>query len=177
LWFIFGILGLAVLCLLPQVMQRVDANHSRDYEERLSLIRMAWNVIRAHPILGVGAGAYSFEFRQYQPHDLLGDGVWVYIVHNVYLLRWAETGVFGLCSLLLFFVVGLRKAVVCTRVHDENQAALALGCSAAVVALLWEMLWDVSLGFSANALVWFLFGLLVAVQRVEFEMAPWQVPR
>jgi hypothetical protein len=177
LWFILGALGLVVLCMLPNVIHRLGADHGSDYEERLTLVRMAWNVIRARPLLGVGAGAYSFEFRQYQPHGLLEKGVWVYIVHNVYLLRWAETGVFGLLSLLLFFFVGLRRAVVGTRVHDENQAALALGCSAGVVALLWEMLWDVSLGFSANALVWFLFGLLVVAQRVESETATWQVAR
>lgn len=134
---------------------------------------MAWNVIQAHPILGVGAGAYSFVFRQYQPYELLEKEVWVYIVHNVYLLRWAEAGILGLLSLLWFFMAGFRKTLVCTRIHDENQAALALGCSAGIVALLWEMMWDLSLGFSANAMIWFLFGLLIVVERVGVH-DPWR---
>ena len=171
LWFVLGMLGLVVLIMLPNVMFRLESDHSSDYEERVRLIKMAWNVIQAHPILGVGAGAYSFVFRQFQPHALLDNKeVWVYIVHNVYLLRWAETGVAGLLSLLLFFFAGFRKAFVCTRIGNENQATLALGCSAGIVALLWEMMWDVSLGFSANAMIWFLFGLLIVVHRVGFEM-------
>lgn len=92
LWFIAGALGLVVLVMLPQVLVRLGSDHGSDYEERLRLIRMAWNVIQAHPILGVGAGSYSFVFRQYQPYKLLDADVWVYIVHNVYLLRWAEAG-------------------------------------------------------------------------------------
>ncbi len=172
LWFVLALLGLMVLIMLPPVMERLEADHSADYEERWQLIQMAWNVIQAHPLLGVGAGAYNFVFRQYQPFELLDKGVWVYVVHNVYLLRWAESGVFGLLSLLLFFFAGFRQAFVCTRARDENQAALALGCSAGIVALLWEMIWDVTLGFSANALVWFLFGLLCVVRRVGSEMTP-----
>ncbi|ETX08747.1 O-antigen ligase family protein [Candidatus Entotheonella palauensis] len=169
LWFILGALGLVVLIMLPHVMARLTSDHSSDYEERLRLIRMAWNVIQAHPILGVGAGAYSFVFRQYQPHQLLDQEVWVYIVHNVYLLRWAESGIIGLLSLLWLFFAGFRKSLTCSRLYDENQAALALGCSAGIVALLWEMMWDLSLGFSANAMIWFLFGLLMAVHRVGFD--------
>ncbi len=169
LWFILGALSAVVLIMLPHVLLRLESDHSSDYEERLRLIQMAWNVIQAHPIIGVGAGAYSFVFRQYQPHQLLDQEVWVYIVHNVYLLRWAEAGIIGLLSLLWFFFAGFRKAFVCTRIPDENLAALALGCSAGIVSLLWEMMWDLSLGFSANAMIWFLFGLLVVVHRVGVE--------
>lgn len=166
LWFLLGTLGLVVLMMLPHVMIRLGSDHSSDYEERWRLIQMAWNVIQAHPIFGIGAGAYSFVFRQYQPHQLLDKEVWVYIVHNVYLLRWAESGILGLLSLLWLFFAGFYKALGCSRIRDENLATLGLGCSAGIVALLWEMLWDLSLGFSANAMIWFLFGLMIVVYQV-----------
>ncbi len=167
--FLVVVLALVAAIMLPSISGRLSADHESDYSERLRLMEMAWHVIRANPIFGVGAGAYHFVFRDYLPAELREKGVWVYIVHNVYLLRWAETGFLGLLSLVLFYVAGFRQALINSRLPDENLAAFSLGCSAGVVSLAWEMLWDVTLGFSASALIWFLFGLLVVVRQIGFE--------
>ncbi len=168
LGFLVVVLLLVVAVMLPQISGRMAADHESDYDERFRLIEMSWYVIRDNLIFGVGAGAYNFVFRDYLPPELREKGVWVYIVHNVYLLRWAETGFLGLLSLVLFYVAGFRQALAGTRLRDENLAALSLGCSAGIVSLAWEMMWDVTLGFSASALVWFLFGLLFVVRQIGF---------
>ncbi len=169
LGFLLVVLGVVAVIMLPQIFGRLAADHESDYTERWRLIEMAWHVIRDHPILGVGAGAYNYVFRDYLPPALREKGVWVYIVHNVYLLRWAETGFLGLLSFVLFYVAGFRQALAGTRLRDENLAALSLGCGAGIVSLAWEMMWDVTLGFSANALIWFLFGLLVVVRQIGYD--------
>ena len=156
---------LLLLVLLPQIILRLGHDYNAAYVERFDLIRMAWQVIKANPVLGVGAGGYAHAFRQYLTFDLQ-DEKWIYIVHNVYLLRWAETGLFGLISFVLLWLAGLRQSFVCTRVQDHDLAAAALGISAGLVALMWEMFWDVTLGSPANAQVWLLFALLVVIKRV-----------
>jgi O-antigen ligase len=131
---------------------------------------MAWNVIETHPLLGVGAGAYSYVFRQYLSPDL--QDKWLFVVHNIYLLRWAETGFFGLISFLILPLVSLRQALVCIRLSDEIMSSLALGWSAGLVSILWQMWWDTTLGFPANSLIWFMFGLILVIKRVGFEGLP-----
>jgi O-antigen ligase len=162
---LIGIVGLViVMLLLPQIMMRMSRDHSSDYDERFALMRMAWEVIQVHPVLGVGAGAYAHVFRDYLPPDLRDK--WLFIVHNAYLLRWAETGIFGLLSLFLLLFVGLRLTIVCTRIRDETIASLALGASAGLVALMCEMWWNIRIGTAADALVWLLFGVLLVAKKI-----------
>jgi hypothetical protein len=50
--------------------------------------------------------------------------------------------------------------------------ALGVGCSAGVLALIWEMWWDITLGFQTEALVCFLLGVLFAAIRLNPAQAP-----
>jgi O-antigen ligase len=128
-------------------------------------MQMAWRVISDSPILGVGAGAYAFVFRQYLTPGLRQN--WLFVVHNEYLLRWAETGIIGLSSLLAFWLGAFRVAMRASHASDRTTIALGVGCSAAVIALMWEMWWDITLGFQTEALMCFLLGLLCAAIRMN----------
>ncbi len=169
--FLVDAIVLVVVLLLPKIMIRLSHSYSAAYTERVLLMKMAWNVITAHPLLGVGAGAYGYVFQDYLTPELREKGVWVYMVHNIYLRRWAETGLFGLLSFLGVFAVGLRQALVCTRSRDPAMSSVALGWSTGLIALLWEMFWDTNLGFSANSLIWLLFGLMLVIKRLDAEQA------
>lgn len=63
--------------------------------ERTTYLEQAWSLIKTKPLTGVGAGNYILvlpNFNQYsQP------------VHNYWLLLWAEVGIFGLLSALIFW--------------------------------------------------------------------------
>jgi len=161
---------LAAMILLPKIMLRLSEDHVAAYGERAALMRMAWNVIESHPLLGVGSGAYGYVFRDYlSAEDRMAatwEKRWLYIVHNTYLVRWAETGIFGLASLLLLLGVGLWQAVVCSRSLDENLASFAVGWGAGLLALMWEMCWDLSLGPQTQCVLWFAFGLTLAAKRI-----------
>jgi hypothetical protein len=159
-----GVAVIVVIILLPKIMIRLSEDQKAAYDERYALMRMAWNVIETHPLLGVGAGAYGYVFRRYLPYDL--EDKWLYIVHNVYLLRWAETGVIGLVSFLILLIAGLRQAFVCSRVRDEVMSSLALGWGAGLMSLIWEMYWDTALGPQTQFVLWFMFGLILVVKRM-----------
>ncbi|HYM12627.1 MAG TPA: O-antigen ligase family protein, partial [Bryobacterales bacterium] len=160
-----GLLALVLLAVMaalaPSIWIRITQNGQEAFEERRALAEMAVRVVRAHPLAGVGAGAYPFVFRDYLTPDLADD--WLYVVHNVYLLRAAETGLPGLAALLIFLCVAFRLAAP-ERMSSPGARRMALGWRAGLIALAWEMLWDMSLGPATNSLLWFFCGLMAAAQ-------------
>lgn len=172
---------LVAACVVAAVMWpilalRADTTQtSAALDERLALMQMAWGVISDNPIFGVGAGAYAFVFREYVTPDLRQN--WLFVVHNTYLLRWAETGIVGLLGLLAFWLGAFRVAMRASHESDRMTMSLGVGCSAAVIALLWEMWWDITLGFQTEALMCFLLGLLFAAMRMNERVAVAPVPR
>jgi len=166
-----AVLGLAaVLVIVPLAIKRFDQSPLDDsYSERAALMTMAYRIIRAEPVLGVGAGAYGQVYRRYLTAE--DEDQWLWIVHNRYLLRTAETGIPGGIALVLLFLSALRVALRLTRSRDPAISSLALGISAGIVSMLWEMYWDTFRGFAYNALLWMLFALLAALWQLERDRA------
>jgi O-antigen ligase len=149
---------LAGLAFWPLMAARLtESPVSSAYDERAGLNRIAWSVIAAHPITGIGTGAYSQRFKDYLPSDLADQ--WLYTVHNEFLLRTAETGIAGGIAFIVFLVVGFRIARRLSRDPTFSLRTLGLGCSAGILALAWQMYWVPWRGFEYNAILWFLLGV------------------
>lgn len=70
---------------------------------RLEYGKAAWQTVKEKPFLGVGAGNFVRALPNYLPAGLLSEGSWVLQpVHNIYLLIFAETGIFGLLAFIFF---------------------------------------------------------------------------
>jgi O-antigen ligase len=152
----------------PMIAMRMQSSPIGDsYAERAALMAMATRIIKAEPVLGVGPGAYGQVYRRYLTAE--DEMNWLWIVHNRYLLRAAETGIPGGIALVLMFVTALRLALRLVRARDPFIATFALGVSGGLVAMLWEMYWDTFQMFPYNGLLWLLFGLLAAARRIERE--------
>jgi O-antigen ligase len=158
--------GATVVALLPLILVRLSEDHVAAYDERAYLMGIAWRIIEDHWFGGVGAGAYSIVLRDYvTPFEM--NSRWLHVVHNAYLLRWAETGLFGLLSLFVLFGAGFRSAVRCTRSADAMTFALGLGWCAGLLHLSWELWWDLGLGGSTRYLFWFVLGVVQAAAMIE----------
>ncbi len=151
------------LALSPKILARVSDDHQAAVRERWALVQMAWRVIQAHPLAGAGAGAYPYVFRDYLTPEL--SDRWLYVVHNVYVLRAAETGAPGAAAWVMFLIAAFRAACP-ERMRHPAARRFALGWRAGLVALSWEMLWDVSLGPAVNSMLWFLCGVMAAAARL-----------
>jgi O-antigen ligase len=160
-----GVCFLVLAAATPKIMARLENSVPDAYEERRALMQMAMNVIAAHPLQGVGAGAYPFVFGRYLTPDL--ERSWLYIVHNQYLLRWAETGFLGFAAFVTLLVLAARDAYRLSESSDPELAAFGIAWAAGLVALAWEMYWDIWQGFPYNALLWALCGFVVAVRRID----------
>src|SRR6266404_601988 len=161
--FLLSVIGVAILLtvvLIPLILPRLHADHSDDWTIRKNLMRIAINMIMRNPIIGVGPGAYVYHLRESAPGDVLGQ--WLWVVHNEFLLTWAERGTLGFLAWLLWLRAGLREAIRASTVPAVPFQCLGIGCVAALIGLLWEYSLNMWPGFSCYAVLWFLFGVLVA---------------
>ncbi|MFN8545805.1 MAG: O-antigen ligase family protein [Candidatus Binatia bacterium] len=159
-----AVVGLAIA--FPKMALRL-ANNAADSEERKGLMLVAIEVIKGNPILGVGGGMYALVFRDYVPYALSKN--WLFVVHNTYLLQWAEMGLPGILALIALLGIAVRDAWRLAHSDDRQMAVYGIGWFGGLIALLWEMYWDVWRGFTYNAMLWALIGLAAAAGRIERE--------
>jgi len=161
----------ATVLLLPLVAARLTQSPlDESYAERVALMRMAQTVIVAHPISGVGPGAYRHTYRGHLSADF--DGFWSATVHNAYLLRAAETGILGGAMLVILLASAIVLGVRLTKLSSRVSATAALGITAGICALAFEMYWDMWRGFCYNAMLWFILGILEAIRRLALPGSP-----
>jgi O-antigen ligase len=113
LWSVFLGAGAAAGLLLFIFRKVVIERFSEGLETlvyRLNLMQSAFEMIKSHPLLGIGINNYARVMDDYVPFFLTQER---WIVHNHYLLVAAETGLAGIgCFLVLLFVLftSIRRA-------------------------------------------------------------------
>jgi len=167
--FLFG--GLVALSVAwPLVALRLAEDHVSAANLRWNLVWIAVEMIKAHPLVGVGLNTATNQVYAYAARAGLDVG-WVFAVHNQFLLVAAETGILGLVALLSLVWTGLRSARQCARAGDPliKEAGSAVFWS--LVAMCWALSLDHVSGTVTYALFWFLIGaacgLNILRQRIE----------
>jgi O-antigen ligase len=160
---IAGVVLLVVFALAAPLFESArHAKNDEDFWLRIALMGPAIKMIKAHPILGVGPGVYGYVLRQYA----VGYQGWLYIVHNDYLLVWAERGTLGFVAYLLW-IRGVWKVFShATRWGDRWWAAVACGCLGGFAAHSWEIFWTSGMSYPAYGVIWLMAGLCVAMDEV-----------
>jgi len=156
---ICGCVGLVLVgAFSPMIAKRIsDSPVGEAYDERAGLMRIAIRVIKSNPINGIGDGAYGAVYKGYLNGS---DRQWLATVHNEYLLRGAETGLPGMLAFIWFLCAAVKRANQLSRSPDRTIATLGLGWTCGILALCWEMYWDIWRGYTYNALMWMMLGLM-----------------
>ncbi len=160
----------ALLAFAPRIVERLTASASGNLEVRFELNEIAFRMIAAHPLGGVGLNNFLTVMEGYDPKDVME--YFPATVHNLYLLEAAEAGIPGL---LLF--VSLWVAILLTgwrrlaAVKDPALRWLAIGLIAGLCGFLFSQLADFSHRIEPlRTLVWLhvglLFGALAAGRRL-----------
>jgi len=139
--------ALALLCasatLVPGVRARFASGFDvQQNQDRVFLWSRALEIIRDHPLAGVGFGNYPRVCPRY--YDRVDPAfpmrTWA---HNSLLSLWAETGLAGLCA-LAFLIFAVARAL-----RDRLRAqglftagALAAVCALAVIAQVHDVVYD-----------------------------------
>lgn len=128
-----------------------------------------WNVtldiIKAHPIVGTGLGAFPTVYTRYDTRN----GVFrLEQVHNDYLQILSDGGVVGAALGLFFVVLLFRYGFARRESSDDYRGGVALGALAGCFAVLVHSFFDFTLHTTANALLFLVLAALATMNgRVE----------
>ncbi len=176
------VMALVAAAFWPLIAVRIFGDDHNAAMSRVPLIELAFNMIRAHPLLGIGANTFGNEIRNYVTPDLLG--LYLYEVHNMYLLVWAETGLVGLAAFVLFLVTLIkpRRSAGLSLVRQEPEPEgtrrkgadglvryLGLGVYLGVVAMAVHMMVDIFNSRVLLASLLVLAGLITASERLALK--------
>jgi len=167
-----AVLLLLTLLYLPfhsAISARLFGDDRGSAESRIPLMHLAFRIIEAHPVFGVGVNNFTVVMGNYLTTEFR-EG-FLFAVHNKYLLVLAETGIGGLVAFLAFFGGTVRKGFQCWDFRDPLLSPLALGFAAGIVGHMVHMTVDVFRGRPTQQLVWLIAGLLVAMYRIGTKPA------
>ena len=163
---VFALIGVMALAFTPLMIARLNgAPMESSYTERYALMQMALAVIKAHPILGVGPGAYAMTFQAYIPPEWAH--AWRFTVHNHYLLRTAEAGIPGGLAWVALMITGLVMAVRLTRSRVATYRIFGYAASATLIAYAFTMYWDTWTFFAIHSMLWVMLGLIAAATSLD----------
>jgi putative inorganic carbon (hco3(-)) transporter len=139
---------------------------------RVIMIRAGWNMVKAHPWLGLGPEQIGPQFLDYVPKDVsrpLPKG-WYGHLHNVYLQYAAERGVLAL--LMMLWLIGKVLHDFRASLRSETLAREARyflhGAVATILALLVEGFFEYNFGDS-EVLTMFLVVVSCGYLAIEIE--------
>ncbi len=172
------IAGLILVTLIsPFVMPKSVKDWAKELEynplrimcndDRIAIYRHTLRMIKAHPIIGVGANTFMKNYRFYKEYPEYRNVVTIdYIyAHNNFLHMAGELGLAGL-SVFLWFVYLLFKRGLSLhkQLKDGYLKTVSLSLLACIIAFLVNGLTESSLYYSRVAvLFWYLAGLVLAL--------------
>ena len=122
-------------------------------------------IIKAHPILGTGLGAFGVVYTQFDTRSGLFR---LEQAHNDYLQILSDAGIVGGILGLSFVILLFRRAFHRMRSKDEFRRAVALGAAGGCFAVLVHSFFDFTLHTTSNALLFLvLAGLATMNGRIE----------
>lgn len=170
------VLGSFGLYYQDAIMERIHADWDASWELREHLNNSAISMAQDHLTLGVGLNNYTIAYPSYNPHfaaQLIEMEGMLSVVHNVYLLVWAETGTTGLAAFLLFLGGAIFISWRSAGNLDTIGRSIALGFVCGLLAAMTNDLTGFSLWIELDMFtVAFVFGILPAL-RERAELVRW----
>jgi O-antigen ligase len=142
---------------LESVSAELNRKTSDSYILRQNIWRATWELIKDHPISGVGFGGYWIAITKY--HRASGEAT-PQEAHNDYLELLASGGLIGLSIGVWFIVALVATARSRLRTRDNYVRAVTLGALAGILTVGVHSLVDFGLHNTINALI---FTVLVAI--------------
>lgn len=123
------------------------------------------DIIKAHPWLGTGLGAFGVVYTQYDSRNGLFR---LEQAHNDYLQIFSDGGVIGAALALAFVIILFRRAFVRVHSKDEFRRGIALAAVGGCFAVLVHSFFDFTLHTTSNALLFLVLSALATLNgRVE----------
>jgi O-antigen ligase len=123
------------------------------------------DIIKAHPLLGTGLGAFGLVYTGYDSRNGLYR---LEQAHNDYLQVFSDGGIVGAAFALFFIVVLFRRGFANRESRDDFRRGVSIGALAGCFAVLIHSFFDFTLHTTSNALLFLILaGLATIDARVE----------
>ncbi len=104
-------------------------------EDDSSMIRIAtWksgiNMVKAHPLIGIGAGNFNDQFLSYVPEEMQKYANYTMSIHNIFLQVFSETGLIGGG---IFILILMRSFFGLHRLNRDNKRLSTGKCQNLVI--------------------------------------------
>jgi hypothetical protein len=150
----------------PLLHSKRQANNTDDFWLRVDLMKPALNMIKSHPIMGVGPGLYGYRLREYAA----GYDGWLYIAHNEYLLILAERGLVGFAAYVLLLRAMVRQFGGSANGGWTTRDAFTSGAMGGLAAHLWELFWTSGMSFPAYGVIYAMLGISMGAARLKRQI-------
>lgn len=128
------------------------------------------DIIKAHPFLGTGLGAFAVVYTRYDSRNGLYR---LEQAHNDYLQVLSDGGIIGAALGLFFIVMLFRMGFARRESRDGFRSGVAIGALAGCFAVLVHSFFDFTLHTTSNALLFLVLAALATMNgRVEQPTAP-----
>jgi O-antigen ligase len=125
------------------ILTRVFRTDAKAFDSRADLVLVAWEMIQAHPVIGIGLNSFEENMIHYDPYHITH--IIRQPVHNGFLLVAAETGIPALLFLLALVAGYIRMSVAILRKNSELHFAVGLTGLITFAGLGISNLFDVTL--------------------------------
>jgi O-antigen ligase len=159
------IVFLQIVLLRGPIFDRVFGDDAGSAESRGPQNRLALSVIEDHPIVGVGPNNFAAVMHEYKTAEF--GGIFIFVVHNRYLLTWAETGIIGLLAFVGVLLSVIRRAWQVWMTRDRLMSPIALGIMGAVSGWITHMFVESFNTRAMDQLLWVYLGLVTALLQIS----------
>lgn len=142
-------------------------------DDRIAIYRNSLNMIKAHPILGVGANAFMKSYKKYKESPEYRNIVTLDEIkaHNNFLHMAGEIGLIGLGIFIwLLYRLFKQSKRIYNSLRDDYLKTVSLCLMACLIAFLVNGLTESSLYYSVVAMLfWYLSGLSLSLKKFAPE--------
>ena len=167
---------LAVGFITMKVTKRYDAfvgeiNRTLDFKSssRYKLYDNSLQLIKDHPIIGVGPGNWKIDIWQYGLYAGTWGTSFAQRPHNDFLWVFAEGGLFAGISYILLFIILLRDSYILHRDRNDKKDPLYGILFSAIIAYAFISLVDFPLERIAHNIVFFIIAAIIISARVNIN--------
>lgn len=138
-------------------------------EDRIIMYRTAIEMIKAHPVVGVGVNTFVDNYPKYKVPEFGFTTPDKSYAHNSYLQMGAEIGIFGLVIFLWLIYVFIQEVGrIYKKTSDNFIRSVALGLCCGVLGFLLNGLTESNLYYSRlSILFWFIIGLTLSNKFID----------
>ena len=123
-------------------------------------------MIKESPFIGIGANTFMSVVNNYTRGPDLQD-IYLHMVHNQYLLVFAETGLVGILAFLWFLFACFRESWECSNAKSELSRIVGISAGAGFLAMAAHMMVDMYSSPLCFGLLFVFCSLCAAARKVQ----------